>query len=924
MSTATGDGSTSFLRATAMRAGAVVLAPPRALARRHPRSLARFTPAFLSSEAHGPLAGAMRDAAAGTAASSPPSMSGPSSSSSSSSSSLSSMRLPAPISFLASPYLFTTLALAFFLHRIRHLVPPRQAYTPHARNHNPDLRRAMHRATSPAVQIGVRLPGILVMLRVAVVLAAAVAYQHGSDLAWLVPSSSHDGDHGRAALARPVCRTVLRVLVWATAWAGKGPLGALLAAKAPADVANALTHEGLLWAAYLAAVLGLTCETFVRALADDSGVSQPLNLLSFSFLLHVHSTAARSASLGDGTDSPRPSRYVSAPTVDQDAGDVTGLASVQLYLYLVTVLLELVTLQLSYCAYFWSRAPSSSSAPGTPAAHRSRTSPRKYRLPITAAFSLVQQLLALRCFAVLWGWIDASPERRMLEADQFGTVWLNKVPELCFEVIVVSSVAVKALAAAIRGEELSFDNLVGHPVMSPSSEEDYPVALIKYVTHLLSTTRLSGLALELHPLDVLPLSLSIQLETLGLVDPPPCGDPNCEAHGPALRAQQARERARAQGAGVVLGRSGDVAFDDGPAALAPPGLGREVRRITVAGIEGDGDEAQPGAAGRRSTASLAHLEGERKNALWRLIVLVARCALYVVWRVATTVRRAARRAGYRGRRWARRAAAVFGWRKDETALERRWSAERRSRASTPLLDEPLAEPERAQDEGSESADDEDWVPSGASAEDDDDSSSSEWETDDDNVLPRPCRGRSATPAPGADEDDAPYALFADGDPDGEALAPYLLAHQLARTTSGPLTRRRYRSLLPSSSSSAVSSRHSPHDPVEALSTAIAARRGEVLASLPGVRPAAEELEAARDKWRDERARFCVVCQVEDRTIVLWPCRCLCLCEDCRASLADRATSASGGQQPGAPSGGGGALCPTCRSEVQGFSRIYVP
>jgi len=472
------------------------------------------------------------------------------------------------------------------------------------------------------------------------------------------------------------------------------------------------------------------------------------------------------------------------------------------------------------------------------------------------------------------------------------------------------------------------------------------------VTHLLSTTRLSGLALELHPLDVLPLSLSIQLETLGLVDPPPCGDPNCEAHGPALRAQQERERARAQGAGIVLGRAGEVAFDDGPAALAPPGLGREVRRISVAGTERDAADAEAlhGGAGRRSTASLTHLEGERKSALWRLIVLVARCALYVVWRGATTVKRAARRAAYRGRRWARRAAAVLGWRKDETTLERRWSAERRRRDDTSLTSAGDVEAERAQDEDGESADDEDWAPSGASADDDDGSSSSEWETDTDDDSPRPCRGRSPTPAPAADEDDAPYALFADANPDdddGEALAPYLFAHQLARTSNGPLTRRRYRALLPSSSSGAIPPQLSParpHDPVEALSTAIAARRSEVLASLPGVRPAAEELEAARDKWRDERARFCVVCQVEDRTIVLWPCRAspslppgLCtahevdadgaapMCSDCRASLADRATSASGGQQPGAASGGGGgALCPTCRSEVQGFSRIYVP
>lgn len=53
---------------------------------------------------------------------------------------------------------------------------------------------------------------------------------------------------------------------------------------------------------------------------------------------------------------------------------------------------------------------------------------------------------------------------------------------------------------------------------------------------------------------------------------------------------------------------------------------------------------------------------------------------------------------------------------------------------------------------------------------------------------------------------------------------------------------------------------------------------------------------------------CVVCQSAARTVIVWPCRCLSLCDDCRVALAmnnfDR--------------------CVCCRREVNSFSRVYVP
>jgi hypothetical protein len=53
---------------------------------------------------------------------------------------------------------------------------------------------------------------------------------------------------------------------------------------------------------------------------------------------------------------------------------------------------------------------------------------------------------------------------------------------------------------------------------------------------------------------------------------------------------------------------------------------------------------------------------------------------------------------------------------------------------------------------------------------------------------------------------------------------------------------------------------------------------------------------------------CVVCQCQPRSIIAWPCRCLCVCEDCRVSLAMNNF----------------ASCVTCRREVHGFVRLWVP
>ncbi|KIP08512.1 hypothetical protein PHLGIDRAFT_374874 [Phlebiopsis gigantea 11061_1 CR5-6] len=68
---------------------------------------------------------------------------------------------------------------------------------------------------------------------------------------------------------------------------------------------------------------------------------------------------------------------------------------------------------------------------------------------------------------------------------------------------------------------------------------------------------------------------------------------------------------------------------------------------------------------------------------------------------------------------------------------------------------------------------------------------------------------------------------------------------------------------------------------------------------------------AVDEARLESRRSCVICTVEPRDIICWPCRCLALCDDCRENLASRAAASK-------------HLCPCCRTPVEGFSKIYIP
>ncbi|KIH93005.1 ubiquitin-protein ligase [Sporothrix brasiliensis 5110] len=75
-----------------------------------------------------------------------------------------------------------------------------------------------------------------------------------------------------------------------------------------------------------------------------------------------------------------------------------------------------------------------------------------------------------------------------------------------------------------------------------------------------------------------------------------------------------------------------------------------------------------------------------------------------------------------------------------------------------------------------------------------------------------------------------------------------------------------------------------------------------------------EGEGGESSWANGAAGMgsdgpqCVVCQSSPRTIIVWPCRCLSLCDDCRVSLAMNNFD----------------KCVCCRRDVVSFSRIFVP
>ncbi|KAL6933651.1 hypothetical protein ACO0R3_001423 [Hanseniaspora guilliermondii] len=66
----------------------------------------------------------------------------------------------------------------------------------------------------------------------------------------------------------------------------------------------------------------------------------------------------------------------------------------------------------------------------------------------------------------------------------------------------------------------------------------------------------------------------------------------------------------------------------------------------------------------------------------------------------------------------------------------------------------------------------------------------------------------------------------------------------------------------------------------------------------------EESENENEQ-EDDFSNDCVVCTENKRTIILWPCKCFAICDDCRITLSEKNF----------------AQCPCCRTSVHGYSKV---
>lgn len=138
----------------------------------------------------------------------------------------------------------------------------------------------------------------------------------------------------------------------------------------------------------------------------------------------------------------------------------------------------------------------------------------------------------------------------------------------------------------------------------------------------------------------------------------------------------------------------------------------------------------------------------------------------------------------------------------------------------------------------------------------------------------------------------------------ERQAAKILAAHLR--SSGPLTRRGYALGREREESvllrgiRGVGSASSAHDAHDSILESVLLSRRSATPSLPTFPTSAEHAHVS--------APLCVVCQTSPRSILLFPCRCFAVCEECRVALA--------------VNNYGSCVC--CRRGVEGFARVYMP
>lgn len=153
-------------------------------------------------------------------------------------------------------------------------------------------------------------------------------------------------------------------------------------------------------------------------------------------------------------------------------------------------------------------------------------------------------------------------------------------------------------------------------------------------------------------------------------------------------------------------------------------------------------------------------------------------------------------------------------------------------------------------------------------------------------------------------------------PEQRAEAQALSAHLQSPTI---VTRSRYRNILQRERAKVLTStRQRPSNFVASSATGklTLEEEAQILEHLIITRRAFNTATAsgASNTWANgasgmgEGGPQCVVCQSSPRSIIVWPCRCLSLCDDCRVTLAMNNFD----------------KCVCCRRDVASFSRVFVP
>lgn len=127
---------------------------------------------------------------------------------------------------------------------------------------------------------------------------------------------------------------------------------------------------------------------------------------------------------------------------------------------------------------------------------------------------------------------------------------------------------------------------------------------------------------------------------------------------------------------------------------------------------------------------------------------------------------------------------------------------------------------------------------------------------------------------------------------------YLIEHQ------GVMTRSRYKQFVPHEKGP------ESNDDSQKLLDLILGMREEARRKSNVEKKVIDEEEEDDDEMRAETVSrlTCVICHYNPREIITWPCKCFAICETCRLSLVTKNMEG----------------CVTCRRDVEGVSRIYLP